>query len=83
MYLTSSALCYEETGGNVYGYPALGDVKNPYYALIDYPAFEDLRKQKSLLNTFPFNQEGNNRFIITWMLHQIFLYSDKVMLAAG
>ena len=24
-----------------------------------------------------------NRYIITWMLHQIFTYSDKVMLAAG
>ena len=25
----------------------------------------------------------NNRFIITWMLHQIFMYSDKMMLTAG
>ena len=24
-----------------------------------------------------------NRYIITWMLHQIFVDSDKVMLAAG
>ena len=25
----------------------------------------------------------NNRYIITWMLHQIFIYSNKVMLTAG
>ena len=25
----------------------------------------------------------NNRYIITWMLHQIFIYSNKVILAAG
>ena len=24
-----------------------------------------------------------NRYNITWMLHQIFMYSDKLMLAAG
>ena len=24
-----------------------------------------------------------NRYIITWMMHQIFMYSDKVMLVAG
>ena len=24
-----------------------------------------------------------NRYMITWMLHQIFMYSDKGMLAAG
>ena len=24
-----------------------------------------------------------NEYIITWMLHQIFMYSDKIMLAAG
>ena len=26
---------------------------------------------------------GKVRSIITWILHQIFIYSDKVMLAAG
>ena len=26
---------------------------------------------------------NKNRYIITWMLHHIFMYSDKMMLAAG
>ena len=26
---------------------------------------------------------STNRYFITWILHQIFMYSDKVMLAAG
>ena len=29
------------------------------------------------------SQSEDNRYIITCMLHQIFMYSDKVMLAAG
>ena len=28
-------------------------------------------------------QSFNNQYIITWMIHQIFMYSDKVKLTAG
>ena len=31
--------------------------------------------------TFAFN--NNPRYIITWVLHQIFMYSNKVILAIG
>ena len=30
-------------------------------------------------NLYLFIYKPNNRYFITWMLHQIFMYSDKVM----
>ena len=32
---------------------------------------------------YPETESAMNRYIIIWMLHQIFMYSDKVILAAG
>ena len=45
----------------------------------------EIQKLKEMLDNKPessFVQAGNG-YIITWKLHQIFMYSNKVKLAAG
>ena len=50
--------CTEESISTVYGLPVHHDKSRPYQALYHYQ--QEIRDSKSLLNTFPFNQEGKN-----------------------
>ena len=46
---------------------------------------EKLNLSSIVLSLYPYllRKVSKNGFIITWMLHQIFMFSNKVKLAAG